>query len=169
MAPAIQSDQEPFLATSSGVTPSSSRMSAIKAVEKHGRKNDAYRLIGASRDLPQSEDTIAWVIDELNDEWCGKHENYAYNLSIVLVNADPTLLLPRESDILEARHFLADLRTPLTDRLRMLSRDEAGCWRNLEEFCEEGAHLLSAGPARRWIEFWATFPARRPATNAREV
>ena len=110
----------------------------IKAVEKYGRQNDAYRLIGASRDLPQTEDTIAWVIDELNDETCDKHENYAYNLSMVLVNADPALLLPRESDILEARHFLAELHTPLTDRLRMLSWDEATCWRNLEEFCEEG-------------------------------
>ena len=39
----------------------------IKAVETHGRQ-DAYRLIGLSRDLPQTEETIAWVIDELNDE-----------------------------------------------------------------------------------------------------
>ena len=110
----------------------------IKAVETYGRQNDAYRLIGASRDLPQSEDTIAWVIDELNDDSCDKYENYAYNLSMVLVDADPALLLPRESDILEARHFLADLRTPLTDRLRMLSWDKATCWQKLEEFCEEG-------------------------------
>jgi hypothetical protein len=57
---------------------------------------------------------------------------------MVLVSADATLLLPRESDILEARHFLAGLRTPLTDRLRMLSWDEATCWQKLEEFCEEG-------------------------------
>ena len=110
----------------------------IKTVEKYGRENDAYRLIGASRDLPQTEDTIAWVIDELNAEQTDKHENYAYNLSMVLVNADPALLLPRESDILEARHFLAELRTPLTDQLRMLSWDEDTCWQKLEEFCEEG-------------------------------
>ena len=110
----------------------------IKAVETYGRENDAYRLIGSSRDLPQTEETIAWVIDELNDESCDKYENYAYNLSMVLLDADPALLLPREADILEARHFLADLRTPFTDRLRMLSWDEATCWRNLEEFCEEG-------------------------------
>ena len=109
----------------------------IKAVEKYGRENDAYRLIVLSRDLPQTEDTIAWVIDELNAE-ADKYENYAYNLSMVLVEADSALLLPRESDILEARHFLADLRTPLLDRLRMLSWDEAACWRKLEEFCEEG-------------------------------
>ena len=40
----------------------------IKAVETYGRQNDAYRLIGASRELPQTEDIIAWVIDELNAE-----------------------------------------------------------------------------------------------------
>src|SRR5271166_3573314 len=64
----------------------------IKAVETYGRQNDAYRLIGLSRDLPQSEDTITWVIDELNDDSCNNYENYAYNLSMVLVDADPALL-----------------------------------------------------------------------------
>jgi len=67
----------------------------IKAVETHGRQ-DAYRLIGLSRDLRQTEDTIAWVIDELNDESCNSYENYAFNLSMVLMEADPALLLPRE-------------------------------------------------------------------------
>jgi hypothetical protein len=110
----------------------------IKAVETYGRQNDAYRLIGLSRDLPQTEDTVAWVIDELNAEQTDRYENYAYNLSMVLVEADPALLLPRESAILEARHFLAELRTPLTDRLRMLSWDAATCWQKLEEFAEEG-------------------------------
>jgi hypothetical protein len=110
----------------------------IKAVETYGRHNDAYRQIGLSRDLPQTEETIAWVIDELNAEQTDKYENYAYNLSMILVEADPTLLLPRESDILEARHFMPGLRDTLTDRLRMLSWDEATCWQRLEEFCEEG-------------------------------
>ena len=39
----------------------------IKAVETYGRQ-DAYLLIGLSRDLPQTEESIAWVIDELNDD-----------------------------------------------------------------------------------------------------
>lgn len=110
----------------------------IKAVEMHGRHDDTYRQIGLSRDLPQSEGTIAWVIDELNAEQSDKYDSYAYNLSMVLVQADPALLLPRESEILNARHFLADLRTSLTDRLRMRSWDEATCWKKLEEFCEQG-------------------------------
>ena len=134
----------------------------IKAVETYGRQNDAYRLIGASRDLPQTEETIAWVIDELNDPQADQYENYAYNLSMVLVDADPALLLPRESDILEARHFLADLREPLTERLRMLSWDEATCWQKLEEFCEEGkdkqyTNEVNLGYANRIVEALARY------------
>ncbi len=110
----------------------------IKAVETYGRQDDAYRQIGLSRDLPQTEKTIDWVIEELNADQTDSYENYAFNLSMILVEAAPTLLLPRESDILEARHFLANLRDRLTNRLRMLSWDQATCWRKLEEFCEEG-------------------------------
>ena len=134
----------------------------IKAVETYGRQNDTYQLIGASRDLPQSEGTIAWVIDELNDPPTDQDENYAFNLSMVLVEADPALLLPRESDILEARHFLNDLHTPLVERLRMLSWDEATCWRKLEEFCEEGkdkqyTNQINLGYANRIVEALARY------------
>ena len=59
----------------------------IKAVETFGR-NGAYHLIGLSRDLPQAEDTIDWVIDELNDNQSDQYENYTYNLSMVLASLD---------------------------------------------------------------------------------
>jgi hypothetical protein len=114
----------------------------IKAVETYGRQNEAYRLIGASRDLPQTADTITWVIDELNAAQTAQYESYPYNLSMVLVEADPALLLPREAAILNARHFLAELREPLTDCLQMLSWDRDTCWHKLEEFCEEGKDIL---------------------------
>ena len=112
--------------------------------------------------MPQTEESIAWVIDELNDEQSDKYENYTYNLSMVLVEADPALLLPRESAILEARHFLPDLREPLTERLRMLSWDEATCWRKLEEFCEEGkdkryTNEVNLGHANRIVEALARY------------
>jgi hypothetical protein len=110
----------------------------IKAVETYGRDNESYRLIGPSRDLAQSEDTIAWVIDQLNDESCSTYASYAFNLSMLLVEADLSLLLPRESDIREARHFVQELSSRFHERLHMLSWDEATCWRRLEAFCEEG-------------------------------
>jgi hypothetical protein len=109
----------------------------IKAVETFGRE-DAYHLIGLSRDLPQTEDTIDWIIDELNNSQSDQYENYTYNLSMVLAKADAALLLPNESAILESPHFLPGLRESFSERLQMLSWDEAACWRELEAFCEEG-------------------------------
>lgn len=116
----------------------------IRAVETYGRDNETYRLVGTARDLAQSEDTIAWVIDELNQETCGGYEHYVYNLSMLLAEADPSLLLSRKSEILEARHLPEYIRSPITERLRMLSWDQATCWQKLEEFCEEGKDLQYA-------------------------
>jgi hypothetical protein len=134
----------------------------IKAVETYGRQNDAYRLIGLSRYLPQTEDTISWVIDELNDPQANQIDNYIYNLSMVLVKADPAVLLSRESAILEARHFPSALHVFVTERLRMLSWDMATCWQRLEEFCEEGkdkedASEINMGYANRIVEALARY------------
>jgi hypothetical protein len=128
----------------------------IKAVETYGRQ-DAYRLIGLSRDLPQTAESIAWVIDELNHGQSDTYENYTYNLSMVLVEADIVLLLSKESAVMEARHFRLDLRSAFTERLRMLSWDEATCWRRLEEFCEDGkskqyTNEVNLGHANRIVE-----------------
>lgn len=133
----------------------------IKAVETYG-KQDAYRLIGPSRDLPQTAESVAWVIDELNDDQSDRYENYTYNLSMVLVRADPSLLLPQESAVLEARHFLPDLRPAVIERLSMLSWDEATCWQKLEEFCEEGeskryTNEVNLAHANRIVEALARF------------
>jgi len=134
--PEIRDRATSYFAKSSSPDPAIMPL-VIRAVESSAKK-DAYRVIGLSRDLPQTEDTIAWVINELNDPQTDQHENYAFNLSMVLVEADPALLLPRESAILETLHFLPDLREAFTARLRMLFWDEATCWQRLEEFCEEG-------------------------------
>ncbi len=133
----------------------------IQAVEAFGRK-DAFHLIGLSADLPQTESSIAWVIDELNNETCDKFENYAFNLSKILVAADSTLLLTRESDILEARYFLAELHAPFIERLGMLSWDQSTCWQNLEALCDEGKdkqyiNEVDLGYGQRIIEALARY------------
>ena len=128
----------------------------IKAVETFGRE-DAYHLIGLSRDLPQTADTIDWIIDELNNSQSDQYENYTYNLSMVLAKADATLLLPNESAIMESPHFLPGLHESFSERLQMLSWDEAACWRELEAFCEEGKdkqyiNEVNLGYAKRIVE-----------------
>ncbi len=128
----------------------------IKAVETFGRE-DAYHLIGLSRDLPQTADTIDWIIDELNNSQSDQYENYTYNLSMVLAKADAALLLPNESAILESPHLFPGLRASFSERLQMLSWDEAACWRELEAFCEEGKDKqyindVNLGYANRIVE-----------------
>jgi hypothetical protein len=134
----------------------------IKATEKYGKQHDAYRMIGASRDLQQSDDTIAWVIDELNKPQANHYDNYIYNLAMVLVRADPAVLLSRESAILEARHFPPDLQSSFTERLQMLSWNEDTCWQKLQEFCEEGKNKqytneVNLGYANRIVEALARY------------
>jgi hypothetical protein len=133
----------------------------IKAVETFGR-DDAYHLIGLSRDLAQTEDTIDWVIDELNDGQSDQYENYTYNLSRVLTNADAALLLPNESAILDSDGFFTALHASFSERLQMLSWDEAACWRELEVFCEEGKDKqyindVNLGYAKRIVEALARY------------
>lgn len=128
----------------------------IKAVEAFGREG-AYHLIGLSRDLPQTEDTIDWVIDELNDSSSDQYENYTFNLSMVLATADVALLLPKESAIVGSRYFFRELHESFCERLQMLSWDEATCWQELEAFCEEAkdkqyVNDVNLGYANRIVE-----------------
>ena len=73
-----------------------------------------------------------------------------------------SLLVSRESDVLEARHFLPTLSFPFTERLQMLSWDEATCWLKLEELCEEGkdkryANEVGLGYAKLIVEVLARY------------
>lgn len=107
----------------------------IEAVEKHGRE-EAYHLVGAARELPQTEATIAWVIDELSDDRSNDYESYVYNLTEILTHADAALLLPKQSAILAARHFFPEYLSVIEVRLQMLAWDEATCWQAWQDHCE---------------------------------
>ena len=109
----------------------------IEAVERYGREG-AYHLVGACTRLIHTDESISWVVDELDREDADQYENYAFNLTRVLCHADPALLIHRDSQILEARHFLAGLRDEFLQRLEMLSWDETTCWSELENVCEDG-------------------------------
>ena len=148
--PAIRERATSYFAYSYSPDPSIMPL-VIRAVETHGRL-DAFWLVGMPGHLRQTEDTIAWVVDELNQEQTGRHKHYPYALSRILVEADSALLLPRESAILEARHFLPDLLGSFSERLRMLRWDAATCWQKLEEWCEEGQGKIDLGHAHRIVE-----------------
>jgi hypothetical protein len=133
----------------------------IQAVEKYGRV-DAYHLVGGSVHLRQTEETIAWFIEELQDPASEHYENYLFNLNRVLCNADPALLLPRESEIFETCRFYRPLSDCLRLRLELISWDEAACWQRLEQICEDGkdkryANEFDWGVAAEILEALARF------------
>jgi len=116
----------------------------IKAIEKYG-KADAFEHPGKARRLGQTEQTVDWLIGELNDEETGlfsrdsldRTEGYSYNLSLFIKNIDMNLLRPRQADILASRYLEADARVNFSERLQMQSWDAIQCWQKLEEFCED--------------------------------
>jgi hypothetical protein len=108
----------------------------IEALEEHG-KVGAYMLVGAAVKLPQTPDTIAWVIRELNDERSASYDSYTYNLERVLCSADPRLLQPCEGDIAATLHLTPGAFDIVSDRIEMLSWGACRCWRELEEHCEQ--------------------------------
>src|SRR5262249_31300963 len=101
----------------------------IRSVQTHPRE-EAHQLVGASRDLAQSSETIDWVIDELKERSQG-HESYPFELSIVLEGADIALLRPREADILALPALFPGAGEAIRERLLLSSWDTATCWRKL--------------------------------------
>ncbi len=145
----------------------------IQAVERYGREV-AYPLVGSSTDLAHTEETISWVVDELNREDANTYENYTYNLMRVLRHADPRLLVHRDSQIIEAQHFDASLRDTFLERLELLSWDEAACWRELEAICEAGKDKddikdVNLGRARRILEVLARIDTPQREERIRSV
>lgn len=110
----------------------------IDAVEKYGWEH-SYSLIGRASDLPQTDETIHWVLNELNRD-INKADmdqvNYLYNLGRILAGADPGLLLQHKAGIMESCGLLADFKKNIMKRIDMLSWDGDVCWNALEDFCK---------------------------------
>ena len=109
----------------------------IQAVERYGRE-DADHLVGGTVDLRHTAETVSWVIEELQDPAAEHYENYVFHLNRVLCHADPALLIHRDTEILESGHFYRAMRDHFIRRLELLSWDEAACWQQLEQICEDG-------------------------------
>jgi hypothetical protein len=111
----------------------------VKAVQTYGRE-DAWQLVGPAQNLPQTEETIDWVIAELDEDASIKAESYTLNLCEILVQTDLALLAPRSTAILNARHVPSFERDAFMERQAMASWDDARCWRELENLCEATGH-----------------------------
>jgi len=117
---------------------------AIEAVEAYGWEN-AFRFSHGLGDLAQTEETLLWLIDQLNRQ--GRPENHketdhCFRLSLMVASADVPLLMKHEQTILGLEGLLTECREVIADRLRLTTIDTDTLWQELEQFCEnaKGKH-----------------------------
>ena len=94
---------------------------AIESLEKYGRAK-AFTFTHYLNVLPQTEQTIEWVIAELGRKYPGEAvEGYFYflNLSRLLCHADVRLVARRAAEIVHAPGFDAKERLAFRERLDM--------------------------------------------------
>ena len=111
---------------------------AIQAIEHYGRTN-AFSFTHYLNLLPQTEQTIAWVLAELQGDFEGKPEEqhfYYLNLSRLLCHADMRLIAPHAPEILHARHFDPKEQLAFRERLEMFGWNAEKCWQALQQYCE---------------------------------
>jgi len=117
----------------------------IQAVEKYGIE-EATGILVASRVLPQTEATVAWVIQQLRsqqpkvepDEDSDWEEDWdsdtdeSTTLEEILLNADCALLEPRREELLTSPAVSEHVRHSTEARLEMYSWDLERCWQEFE-------------------------------------
>lgn len=138
---------------------------AIQAIERYGRTK-AFSFTHYLNLLPQSEQTIGWVISELHQDCEGRPEEryfYHLNLSRLLCHADIRLIAQHAPDILHAPHFDQNERTAFQERLEMFGWNAERCWQELRRYCEANRDKnnledFDLGHALRIIEALAQQP-----------
>jgi SEC-C motif-containing protein len=111
---------------------------AIEAIEKYGRTK-AFSFTHYLNCLPQTQQTIGWVIAELQRDFDGlPEEKYFYflNLSRLLYHADIRQVAQRAPEIFHARNFDPKERLAFRERLEMFGWNAEKCWQALQQHCE---------------------------------
>ena len=108
----------------------------IESIQRHGR-DSAFTPLRKAEHLPQTPETIDWLMDELRREQDLKdiqQDNYRFAVALALEEADPSLLIPRHKEILTLPAFPQQLVKTLDDRLRMSLMDWSDLWDEFEQF-----------------------------------
>ncbi|MEQ8667774.1 MAG: hypothetical protein RIC12_01295 [Pirellulales bacterium] len=95
----------------------------IDAVKRYGREG-AFPLLRRADSLAQCTESIDWIIAELDqdiDVDRVSYDNYRFALGLLLIKADPGLLVDRQTEILGARLFPKQLRDGFSERLEMFT------------------------------------------------
>jgi uncharacterized protein YchJ len=110
---------------------------AIQAIKRYGQTK-SFSFTHYLNPLPQTEQTIGWVIAELQCDFEGRPEErhfYYLNLSRLLCHADIRLVAQHAPEILHARHFDPKEQVAFRERLEMFGWNAEKCWQALRQYC----------------------------------
>jgi hypothetical protein len=138
---------------------------AIQAIERYGRTK-AFSFTHYLNVLPQTEQTIGWVIAELQRDFEGRPEErhfYYINLSRLLCHADVRLVAQHAPAVLHAPHFDPKEQMAFRERLEMFGWNAERCWQELRQYCEANREKndiedFDLGHALRIVEALARQP-----------
>lgn len=138
---------------------------AIQAIERYGRTR-AFSFTHYLNLLPQTEQTIGWVIAELQRDLEGRPEEqyfYYLNLSRLLCHADIRPVTPHAPEIFHTPHFDTNEQLAFRERLQMFEWSAAQCWQALQQYCEanrdkDNIEEFDLGHALRIVEALARQP-----------
>ena len=114
----------------------------IEAARKYGHA-ESFALLRRADDLAQTAETLDWLMDELKqplDLENVDEDNYRFAVALILVHAEPALLIPRHRAILGLPGFPAQLAEALDNRLRFSLLEWPALWQELEDY---GRRLLT--------------------------
>ncbi len=108
----------------------------IQATRKYGHA-ESFGLLRAADHLAQTPETIDWLIQELEQPLDLEEideDNYRFAVALILIHADPPLLVPRHRAIHRLSLFPAQLAETLDRRVRFSLLEWPALWQEMEEF-----------------------------------
>jgi hypothetical protein len=138
---------------------------ASQAIERYGRTT-AFSFTHYLNLLPQTEQTIGWVIAELRRDFEGRPEErhfYYLNLSRLLCHADIRLVAQHAPETPQPPHFDPKEQAAFRERLEMFGWNAEKCWQALRQYCEanrdkNNIEEFDLGHALRIVEALARQP-----------
>jgi len=111
----------------------------IETFERYGREK-ALQYPHLIHNIPQTEVTVRWVVDELKSHPGDGTESHRWlrALSDLIDEVDPKILEPFVPELNTAPHFDRNHRQRLAQRIELSSLPTDRLWRDLESICEEG-------------------------------
>jgi hypothetical protein len=114
----------------------------VEAIKRYGWR-DAFASLELLDNLPQTPETIAWLLDELERIGAPRseaQETTRDNIAFTLAEASAVDLRTVEERLNNSRFLPDAVRDEIKQRIALLDADPEECWRKLEAVCEREKH-----------------------------